>query len=143
MTILEKAIIFAVTRHQGQLDKGGMPYIEHPIRVMIDCHSTVEKIVAILHDVVEDTDATFEDIRNLCNGETIADTIVDAVRAITKTSDTTYDEYLEGVKANPVALSVKIADIRDNLSPMRQYRLPHDKQAQLKAKYLKALTILQ
>lgn len=143
MNLLEKAIIFATEKHQGQVDKLGESYILHPIRVMCDCNSMVEKVVAMLHDVVEDTDATLEDIRNLCGGETIADTIVDAVDAITKKDGVPYEKYIENIKNNPVARTVKIADIRDNLSPIRQYRLPHDKQAQLKAKYIKALAMLQ
>jgi (p)ppGpp synthase/HD superfamily hydrolase len=110
---------------------------------MLDCHTLIEQIVAILHDTVEDTDATLEDIRNLCDGQTYADTIVDAVDAITKRPNEQYDDYLVRVKDNPIALSVKLADIRDNMSPIRQYRLPLEKQIKLKAKYLKALTILQ
>lgn len=143
MDILEKSVMFALEKHSGQIDKLGMSYFLHPCRVMLDCHTLIEQIVAILHDTVEDTDATLEDIRNLCDGQTYADTIVDAVDAITKRPNEQYDDYLARVKDNPIALSVKLADIRDNMSPIRQYRLPLEKQIKLKAKYLKALTILQ
>jgi len=143
MNLLERAIVFAVEAHKGQLDKIGTAYVTHPLRVMMDCHTIVEQVVAVLHDTVEDTSATLEDIRNLCGGETIADTIVDAVEAITKREGEDYDLYLSRVKANPISLSVKLADIRDNMSPIRQYRLPMEKQIKLKAKYLKALAILQ
>jgi (p)ppGpp synthase/HD superfamily hydrolase len=143
MTLLEKSIAFAVEAHKGQLDKIGEMYFLHPIRVMCDCNTMIEKVVAILHDVVEDTSATLEDIRNLCGGETIADTIVDAVDALTKRKGEEYETYLMRVKANPIALSVKLADIRDNMSPIRQYRLPMEKQIALKAKYMKAIMLLQ
>ena len=145
MDLLSKVIAFAVHHHAGQLDKIGEPYILHPLRVMMDCNTMVEKIVAILHDTVEDTGVTFDDIRALFVGgnETMADTIVDAVDALTKRKGELYEDYLARVKANPIALSVKLADIRDNMSPIRQYRLPHDKQIKLKAKYLQALAILQ
>ena len=144
MTILEKAIIFATEKHSGQLDKISSLYIMHPIRVMCDCNTDIEKIVAILHDTVEDTNATLDEIRALCIGnDTVADTIVDAIDAITKRPNEVYEEYLARVKDNPIALSVKLADIRDNMSPIRQYRLPKEKQTMLKAKYLKALAILQ
>lgn len=145
MDLLSKVIMFAVQHHTGQMDKIGEPYILHPLRVMMDCNTMIEKIVAILHDTVEDTDATLNDIRALVVGgnETMADTIADAVDALTKREGESYEDYLARVKANPIALSVKLADIRDNMSPVRQYRLPHDKQVKLKAKYLKALGILQ
>jgi len=146
MDLLSKVIEFAVKAHGGQVDKIGEPYILHPLRVMMDCNTMVEKIVAILHDTVEDTDATLDDIRALFtnnNNRTYADTIVNAVDAMTKRAGESYDDYLARVKDNPIALSVKLADIRDNMSPIRQYRLPLEKQIKLKAKYLKALTILQ
>jgi len=146
MDLLSKVIEFAVKAHGGQVDTLGEPYILHPLRVMMDCNTMVEKIVAILHDTVEDTDATLDDIRALFtnnNNRTYADTIVNAVDAMTKRAGESYDDYLVRVKDNPIALSVKLADIRDNMSPIRQYRLPLEKQIKLKAKYLKALTILQ
>jgi len=146
MDLLSKVIEFAVKAHGGQIDKIGEPYILHPLRVMMDCNTMVEKIVAILHDTVEDTDATLEDIRALFtnnNNRTYADTIVNAVDALTKREGEVYEDYLNRVKDNPIAISVKLADIRDNMSPIRQYRLPLEKQIKLKAKYLKALMLLQ
>ena len=144
MDILSKAIIFATQKHDGQFDKIGEPYILHPIRVMLDCNTLVEKIVAILHDVIEDTDATYEDIFALfLSHDNIDSTVADAVEAMTKRKGESYEDYLSRVKANPIALTVKLADIRDNMSPIRQFRLPHDTQVRLKAKYLKALGLLQ
>jgi (p)ppGpp synthase/HD superfamily hydrolase len=144
MDLLSKVIMFAVNAHEGQTDKIGEPYILHPLRVMMDCNSMVEKVVAILHDTVEDTDVTLEDIRALfVSNRTFADTVVDAVDAITKKKGQSYDDYLNIVKQNPIALSVKLADIRDNMSPIRQYRLPLEKQIALKAKYMKAIMLLQ
>ncbi len=143
MTLLSKVITFAVKAHDGQTDKIGEPYILHPLRVMMDCNSMVEKIVAVLHDTVEDTDVSLDDISTLFDHDrTFADTVVDAVEAMTKRKGELYEDYLMRVKQNPIALSVKLADIRDNMSPIRQYRLPMEKQTTLKAKYLKALMLL-
>ena len=143
--LLSKVIVFATKKHSCQVDKIGEPYIFHPLRVMLDCNSMVEKMVAILHDTVEDTDATLEDIRSLFDGgnETFADTVVDAVDALTKRKGVDYEKYLLGVKSDPVALTVKLADIRDNMSLVRQFRLPPETQLKLKTKYIKALSILQ
>lgn len=108
---LDKAIEAAVKWHYGQRDKGGNAYIRHPLRVMEKMESEDEMIVAVLHDTVEDTPATLDDIRRL--GCTEAQVM--AIDALTKKEGQTPDEYLALVKQSIVARKVKIADIEDNM----------------------------
>jgi len=144
MTLISKVITLAVEAHDGQTDKVGDPYIFHPLRVMMDCNTLTEKIVAVLHDIVEDTDITFEDIRALFSSDqTLGRTVVDAVDAMTKRDGEKYEDYLLRVKQNPIALSVKLSDIQDNISPKRQERLSIENRTMLQKKYEKALLFLQ
>jgi (p)ppGpp synthase/HD superfamily hydrolase len=94
--------------HEGQLDKGGRPYIEHPLTVERLVSTPIERIVALLHDVVEDTDVTIDDL------EPFGKEVVAAVDAITKRSGEKLEDYLSRVKANAVARAVKIADLTHN-----------------------------
>jgi len=136
---LERAIAYAAMKHAGQKDKIGEPYILHPLRVMLSLNTEAERIVAILHDVLEDTDVTASDL--LLAGFT--ETEINAVIAISKTKCQKYEEYLAQVKANKLALNVKKADIRDNSSPARLYLLEPDKREYLRNKYQRAQKILE
>ena len=109
---LEDAITLATEAHRGQKDRNDEPYIMHPIRVMAQLWGYDERMVAVLHDVVEDTDVTLDDLRRAG----YPDHIVAAVDAISKREDghEPYGEYIRRVKANPLATKVKIADLRDN-----------------------------
>lgn len=138
MNQLERAIYLAVIAHTGQLDKVGQPYILHPLRVMLSVSTESERVVAILHDVVEDTPWTCEDL--LASG--FSKYQVEAVRAITKVKGQKYEDYIRQVKVNPLALSVKMADISDNMSPRRLYNLAPEKAEYLKDKYTKALELI-
>lgn len=124
--LLTKAIEIARKAHFGQVDKMGVDYIEHPLRVMQSVDTTTEKIVAVLHDVVEDTSITVEFI---C--ETFGDEIAAAVDAITKKTGQTYASYITIVSTNPIARKVKIADLTDNMDPKRGYN--KNRQRYLKA----------
>ena len=94
--ILSKAITLARKAHEGQVDKSGMPYARHIMRVMVAGRTIDEKIVGVLHDVVEDTDWTFDALLN----EGFPVYIVDALRCVTKLSDNEpYDEFIERVKS--------------------------------------------
>ena len=104
-----KAGMIAAAAHVGAVDKAGAPYIEHPKRVAAWVSEPREKVVAWLHDVVEDTDVTLEEIEKEFGKET-----VEAVNAITHRKDEPWADYLCRVKANPVARAVKIADLIDN-----------------------------
>ncbi len=125
------AITLATKAHAGQFDKAGKPYIFHPIRVSLCMDDDNSKIVALLHDVVEDTDVTLEQIERK-----FGVVISRAVDAISRRSEETYMEYLRRMRNNDLALKVKFADIRDNLLPERKYEGRNDK------KYIKALVYL-
>ena len=107
---LERAIAIAAEAHAGQVDKGGAPYILHPLRVMLSVSQPQERIVAVLHDVVEDSDWTFEALREA--GFSAA--VVAALKALTKIEGETYEAFIQRARANPVARAVKLADIADN-----------------------------
>ena len=108
--MLDRAIELAKIAHDGQVDKGGQPYIDHPLRVMNNVETIEEKIVGVLHDAVEDSDLTLEDLR--LSG--FSDPIVEAIDTITKREGEKRKDYLNRVMDNPIALKVKIADMTDN-----------------------------
>ena len=134
----EAAIRFAAKAHEGQFDKAGMPYILHPLRVAAALDTEDEKIVAVLHDVVEDVDHVTSDEIHQEFGEIIGD----GVEAMTKLEKVggryeSYREYLDRVRANPLALRVKLADMTDNSRPDRLASLSVEKQLRLVAKYIR------
>lgn len=106
----KKALRIAKKAHDGQIDKGGRPYIDHPKKVASLVKTKDEKIVALLHDVCEDTDITLDDLRKL----KFSEKIVKAVDAITKRDDEDYFTYIERVNENEIAKKVKIADATHN-----------------------------
>jgi len=136
--LLEKAIEIATEAHRGQTDRAGQPYILHPAAVAANVETTEQKIVAYLHDVIEDTDITAEYLLDAG----FPDFIVDAVTAITKADGMPYDEYLNQVKANDIARTVKIADLGHNLD---ESRLLHPTQRDIDRweKYKKALKFMK
>jgi (p)ppGpp synthase/HD superfamily hydrolase len=114
--ILERAKAIATSAHEGQVDKAGKPYIEHPTRVMNMGKTVEEKIAGVLHDVVEDSEWTFE----MLEKEGIPKDVMDALRCVTKLSeDEDYDHFIERVKTNPLAVKVKINDLKDNMDITR------------------------
>lgn len=106
----QEALKFIAKAHAGQKRRNGNPYIIHPIRVSQEVKSDVEKVVALLHDVLEDTKTDYATILATFGPEAAG-----AVEALTHRKDEPYMDYLARVKANPIALTVKIADIADNL----------------------------
>ena len=142
MPNLERAIEIAVSAHKGQTDKGGHPYILHPLRVMISLESQAEKIVGVLHDVVEDSDWTFEDLEN----EGFPIDVIDALKSVTKNegehgSDEGYFRFVERAKLNPIGARVKIADLQDNLDISRIPELDESAMQRIN-KYKRSLEIL-
>lgn len=134
MSTLERAIQIATEAHKGQLDKAGKDYICHPLRVMEMGRTEEEKIVGVLHDVVEDGNWTFEALE----AEGFSKEVISALRCVTKTSENeNYDDFIERVKKNPLAVAVKINDLTDNMDIRR---LPYlsDKDVKRLKKYLKA-----
>ena len=114
---LVKAIEIAASAHSEQKDKGGSPYILHPIRVMMSLNTEEEKIVGVLHDVVEDSeDWDFDRLRE----EGFAEDIISALMSVTKQSDAeNYEAFIERAGRNQIGRNVKIADIKDNLDITR------------------------
>jgi (p)ppGpp synthase/HD superfamily hydrolase len=133
MTPLQSALEIAVGAHHGQTDRYGAPYILHPLRVMERVETETEKIVAILHDVVEDTKWTFDDLRKKGFG----DEIIQALDCLTKREGEPYEEFVNRSAANPLARRVKLADLEDNMD-IRRMQAVTAKDAERLSKYLTA-----
>lgn len=118
MATLESAIQLAAEAHSGQQDKAGKPYILHPIRVMLSVSTTDEQIAAILHDTVEDTSVTFEQLSEAG----FSAEIISAVRALTKLDGESRIDAARRAAKHPIARQVKLADVKDNLDISR---IPH------------------
>ena len=132
--ILDRAKAIATSAHEGQVDKAGKPYIKHPMRVMNMGKTVEEKIAGVLHDVVEDSDWTFE----MLEKEGIPKDVLDALRCVTKLSeDEDYDHFIERVKTNPLAVKVKINDLKDNMDITRLGEVTEKDLARLN-KYIRA-----
>lgn len=108
--LLLKATQLARKCHEGQVDKGGKPYIEHCLRVMNQGNTIEEKIVGVLHDAVEDSNLTLEDLEK----EGFPEDIISAIDSMSRREDESRNKYLKRVAENPIALAVKIADMTDN-----------------------------
>ena len=136
--LLAKAITIALEAHKEATDKTGMPYAGHIMRVMQAGRTYDEKIVGVLHDLVEDTHWTFDMLLE----EGFPPHIVDALRCVTKLhDDEPYEEFIKRVKTNPLAVAVKINDLTDNMDIRRLSELT-DKDAKRLRKYLKAYRAL-
>ncbi len=133
MSTIEKALEIALKAHKGQKDKSGNDYILHPLRVMERGRTETEKICGLLHDVVEDSDWTFEDIKN----EGFSEEVVMALKCLTKAENEDYDKFIDRVVENPVAIQVKINDLLDNMDITRLGELDEQDMKRLN-KYLKA-----
>lgn len=131
--LLDKAIIIATKAHQGQVDKGGDDYILHPIRVMTKLDTEEERIVGVLHDVIEDTNVTYDFLKK----EGFSDEII----TITRGKKESYMDYIRKVKTNKISKKVKIADLEDNMDISR-IKKPTKKDYDRLKKYEKAKRIL-
>lgn len=142
MSMVDLANGVADLAHGGQTDKAGQPYRTHPKRVAAyvkaDGYGDEYQAVAWLHDVVEDTPVSLGWLGRLG----FTDTVLEAVDAITMREGETREDYYQRVKANPIALVVKLADVRDNSDPERLALLPDDAAARLTAKYANARKVL-
>jgi GTP diphosphokinase / guanosine-3',5'-bis(diphosphate) 3'-diphosphatase len=137
MSNLEQAIQLATSLHAGQVDKAGKDYITHPLRVMNSVEGETEKIVAVLHDTLEDTGITFEELENLFGTAVAA-----AVKALSRSEHEEYFDFIDRVKQNPIAIRVKIADLQDNLD-LSRLELITEQDLKRSEKYRKALCILK
>lgn len=131
------AILLAVNAHRGQKDKCGEDYIYHPLRVMLAMDTEDRRIVAMLHDVVEDTTITLVDLDVLgCS-----DAVLAGIDAVTRSPGESYADFILREKADPLGCIVKIADIRDNLGRLG-YLANEKMRASLAKRYEKALSVL-
>ncbi len=136
-----EAFELALRAHAGQTDKAGAPYIGHVARVAAGVHSEAARVVALLHDVVEDTDVPLTQIEARF-GPTIAIAIAAAVDAVTKRAHEPAAAYFDRIKATPLAREVKLADLADNSDPQRLSLLPPADRDRLTAKYAAARQFL-
>tara|TARA_B100000945_G_scaffold298477_1_gene278333 strand:- start:168 stop:599 length:432 start_codon:yes stop_codon:yes gene_type:complete len=114
--LLERAIKLAVKAHKGQVDRFGQPYILHPLRMMLSVKKNSEKIVALLHDTVEKTTTTYDDLRE----KGFSGDVIEAVNSLTRRKGEDYDAYISRVSKNSIAVIVKIADLNDNLKESKK-----------------------
>ncbi len=131
--MLEKAILIATSAHQGQIDKAGKPYILHPLRLMFSRINEIERICAVLHDVIEDTDITLDYLRN----EGFSEEILSVLDALTRRSNESYDEFISRIINNKIACYVKLADLCDNMD-LSRITNPTEKDCQRIEKYRRA-----
>ena len=136
-SIVDLALSIARKAHEGQLDKAGVDYIEHPIYVASQVDTEEEKAVALLHDVIEDSLVSAEEL--LQAG--LPETVVTAVQVLTKKKEQDYQTYLETVKKNPLARVVKLADLKHNSDLSRLSSITEKDRERLK-KYKKAIDFL-
>lgn len=139
MSTLSRAIEIARQAHAGQVDKGGADYIGHPLRVMEMGKTEEEKIVGVLHDVVEDSDWTFE----MLEAEGFSPEIIESLRCVTKLSDDEdYDKFISRIKQNKLAIKVKLCDLVDNLDSSRLENVTEEDVKRSK-KYMRAYKLLR
>ena len=124
------------TSHHGQKDKGGKPYILHPLIVSMNVKGYDEKIVALLHDVFEDTDIKLEDVNFLTNTQR------EALKLLTHNQDQSYTEYIKSLQQNPIAKAVKLSDLKHN-SNLKRINSPTQKDLERQQKYLKYYELLK
>lgn len=124
------ALQIAQEKHAGQTDKQGLPYVFHPIRVALRLDGDMYKSAALLHDILEDTDTTEEELRS----RGISTDVINIVKALTKPDELPYFDYIKTIRDNSDAMKIKIADLHDNMRD----GCP----ASLRERYKKALDIL-
>lgn len=137
MSLVEKSLAIALDAYKGQVDKAGQPYILHPLRLMAKMETEAEQVVALLHDVVEDSDYTPEDLVEAG----IPERLVEAVLQLTKNEGESYEHFVQRASSNDLARKVKIADIEDNINVLRLNTL-EDKDLSRVAKYHRAWKML-
>ncbi len=138
MNQLERAIRLAVEAHAGQTDRGGAPYILHPLKLMLEMTDEAARIAAVLHDVVEDTPLTLDDLR----AHGFEELVIGAVEALTKRPGESRLEAAHRAAAHPVARRVKLADVRHNMDLSRLAQPTERDHARLE-QYRQVLAVLE
>ena len=134
----KKAMKLCFEAHKEQLDKSGMPYVFHPFHVAEQMDSEATVITALLHDVVEDTKTTLDDLRR----EGFSEDVIAALALLTHSKATPYMDYIAAIANNPIARTVKIADLKHNMDTTRLDVIDEKTERRLE-KYHKALAILE
>ena len=132
----KKAINIAYKAHMGQMDKSGIPYIFHPMHLAEQMDTEDECVAALLHDVVEDTPVTMEELE-----QEFSKKVIDALKLLTHDKSIDYIEYVKTLKQNPIAKKVKLADLRHNSDTTRLSSIT-EADLQRNKKYEKAIKIL-
>jgi (p)ppGpp synthase/HD superfamily hydrolase len=138
LSTLENAIAIAAQAHADQKDKAGAPYIFHPLRVMLSLESVEEQIVAVLHDIVEDSPWTLERLGD----EGFSIDVINAIDALTRRTSESYSQFIERAAINIIARRVKLADLRDN-SDISRFESPTDNDYKRVKKYQKAIKYIE
>jgi len=138
MSTIERAIKIAVEAHADQVDKAGAPYILHPLRVMLRMNTNDECIVAVLHDVVEDSHWSLEHLR----AEGFSEQILRAIDSVTRRSRETYEEFVRRAGRDPIGRNVKLADLEDNCD-LGRIAAPTEKDRARLARYRRAIEQLR
>ena len=133
----KKALKLCFEAHKEQVDKSGMPYVFHPFHLAEQMQTEETTVVALLHDLVEDTDYTIEDLTSMGFGKNITD----AIALMTHADDVAYMDYVREIKNNPIAKAVKLADLKHN-SDLSRLDVVDEKALKRKEKYLKAISLL-
>ncbi len=136
--LTKRALKLCFEAHKEQVDKTGLPYVFHPFHLAEQMQSEESTVAALLHDVVEDTDYTFEDLEKMGFGGAI----LNALRLLTHDDDTPYMDYVAALKDNPIARAVKLADLKHN-SDMTRLNVIDDRARARAEKYKKAIELLE
>lgn len=134
LPFFERALALATIKHAGQVDKGGQPYVMHVIRVMEGVHDPDEKVMALLHDLIEDTDFTLEDLDEYGFSEEI----IYGVNLLTRDPKEDYMAYIMNLSGHKKARQVKLSDLRDNQDHTRIHTPLTEKDKERLEKYQKA-----
>ena len=136
--VTKKALKLCFEAHKEQVDKSGMPYVFHPFHLAEQMQTEEATVVALLHDVVEDTDYTIDDLTSLGFGKTITD----AIALMTHADGVAYMDYVREIKNNPIAKEVKLADLKHN-SDLTRLDVVDESALNRREKYLKAIKLLE
>ncbi|MBR2937854.1 MAG: bifunctional (p)ppGpp synthetase/guanosine-3',5'-bis(diphosphate) 3'-pyrophosphohydrolase [Oscillospiraceae bacterium] len=134
----KKALKLCFEAHKDQTDKSGLPYVFHPFHLAEQMETEETTVVALLHDVVEDTEYTLEDLAAMGFGEPV----IKALGLLTHDDSTEYMDYVRAIKEDPIAKAVKLADLRHN-SDLSRMDTVDEKVLKRREKYLKAMALLE
>ncbi|MDD2139743.1 GTP pyrophosphokinase [Pseudomonas putida] len=131
--LIDMGLEWALKAYSGKVDKGGKPYILHPLRLMSRLDDPISQLVALLHDVIEDSPITGDELR----AAGFPESVVGTVEVLTRRSGETYEAFIDRIRTNPLARKVKLLDIEDNLNLLRLSAVT-DKDLKRVAKYHRA-----